>query len=310
MTLFLVDASHYQSALPVSGLRGQGFVALIAKATQGSNWQDGSFGDFMRQAQQAGLLFAAYHYLEVGSYGSQAANTASVVPRGVPVWIDVEGGTTRDQAYQYAGELQGRGLTVAGIYCASQPGSAFGWWRAAYGIDPTGSASYCYAANGGDASSRWDAGTTRHPQLWQFTQHGRVQGYPGDVDINAYKGTLQQLIDTGWFWVPDALKGVDVLTDEDKAWLQTLVPQPKYLELMVDLHTAAAVRNTVGAPIASILAAVAKLHDVDEAKLAGDLAPLLAQLLPGQVEHLSDADLEAIANAVSDEEARRLGGGS
>lgn len=311
MALFGVDASHYQSGLPVSSLRGLGFSFLVAKATQGSNWRDAAFPYFLAQVKQAGLLFAAYHYLEVGSYSAQAANTARVVPPAVPVWVDVEGGTTRDQAYAYATEARSRGLTIAGIYNASQPSPEYGWWRAAYGIDPTGTASYAYAANGGDAARYWDAGQTRHPQLWQFCQHGRIAGFSGDVDFNAYRGTLQQLVATGWFWVPDALKEEDVaLSDADKQWLQDLVPQPPYLERMTDLHVAAAVRNTVGAPIGSILAAVSKLGDVDEAQLAADLAPLLASLLPGQLPHLSPADFEAIANAVADEEARRLGGGA
>lgn len=276
MTLFGVDASHYQSGLPVSSLRGQGFSFLVAKATQGSNWRDAAFPYFLAQAKQAGLLFAAYHYLEVGSYSAQAANTARVVPPAVPVWVDVEGGTTRDQAYAYATEARSRGLTVAGIYNASQPPAEYGWWRAAYGIDPTGAAPYAYAANGGDRSDKWSAGTTRHPDIWQFCQHGRIAGYGGDVDLNAYRGTLQQLASSGWFWVPptleDPLAGITLsdiraeinaaLADQGKSAVAAALedrdlPGATWLEKMTDLHVAAAVKSVTGAQFAALGQAIA-----------------------------------------------------
>lgn len=127
---------------------------------------------------------------------------------------------------------------------------------------------------------------------------------PGHLDMASFRRDVDALLEAG--------PGGDdmALSDDDKAWLKGQIPSNAYLEKMVDLHVAAAVRNTVGGPIATILAAVGKLENVDEAALAADLASLLAQLLPGQLPHLSPADFEAIANAVADEEARRLGGGA
>lgn len=318
MTLFLIDASHYQSALPVASLRGQGFVGLIAKATQGTTFTDAKFDDFARAAQQAGLLFAGYHFLEPGgdaSLRAQAVHTAGVVPASIPVWVDAEAGATREQAYVYAAELRARGRDVAGIYNATQPAKGYGgWWRAAYGIDPVGTAAYAYAANGGDRSDKWDAGTVRHPDIWQFCQHGRITGFSGDVDLNAYRGTLQQLAASGWFWVPPNLAGDDMaLSDADKAWIRSVVPQPPYLERMTDLHVAAAVAPQTAA-LAAAIAAI-RPADVDEQAVASALAPLLSRDLVAAVTALfksADADeLQAVADAVNDErdarERARLG---
>lgn len=233
MTLFLIDASHHQSGLPVASLRGQGFPALILKASENTGFTDPAFAGFLGAARKAGLLVAAYHFLHEGNLPQQAALTRSVVPTDIPVWVDVErfvyqDGTvsnpTRDDAYVYADALRARGGRVGGIYHGAQPKAGYGcWWRPAYLSDPTGSAIATYAFQGGDAGGPWSAGQSRHPDIWQYCQHGRVPGFSGDVDFNAYRGTLDQLASSGWFWVPPGLTPPEVdmpLTADDAPIVQ------------------------------------------------------------------------------------------
>ena len=211
MTLFLVDASHYQPSLPIESLPRQGFSALILKATEGTGYTDPSFSAFLARARKIGLPVAAYHFLHPGAADAQAAHIAAVVPKDVPVWMDAEAGSTRDDAYACANALRRRGGLVGGIYNGSRPRSGYGgWWRPAYLSDPSESATSVYARQGGDTGSGWDSG----PDLWQFCQHGRITGYSGDVDFSAYRGSRAQLLTTRWFWT----KEVDMpLTKADAA---------------------------------------------------------------------------------------------
>lgn len=60
--------------------------------------------------------------------------------------------------------------------------------------------------------------------------------------------------------------------------------------------------DAIGATLAAL---AAEQPDIDTGDLALKLAPLLAAALPAQVQHLTAGDLDAIATAVADEQARR-----
>lgn len=202
MTLYLIDVSSHQQSIPIEALPGQGFSAVIIKATQGTGYTNPCFADHLRRAKATGrLLVAAYHFLAPGNGAGQAAHAAAVVPADVPIWWDQEAGSSLSDSLAASAEASRRGLRTAGNY-GSRPPKGWGWWRAAYLTDPTGYAASTYAQLGGDTSAAWGPGQ----DLWQYCQHGRVSGYSGDVDFSAYRGTLDQLAASGWFWVPDALK--------------------------------------------------------------------------------------------------------
>lgn len=197
MTLFLVDASHYQDTLPVANLHAQGFSALILKATEGTTYRDASFSSHLADALAVNLPVAAYHFLHSGAASAQATLTASVVPPDVPVWVDVEAGANLADGEAYAASLRTDHRHVAGIYFRSRVPSAYGgWWHADYGSDPVGIAPATYAASGGDNGRGWSSGC----DIWQYCEHGRIAGYSGDVDFSAYRGTLTELLSHGWFY--------------------------------------------------------------------------------------------------------------
>jgi GH25 family lysozyme M1 (1,4-beta-N-acetylmuramidase) len=330
MTLFIIDASHYQSGLPISGLRAAGFPALILKATEGATFTDPTFAGMLAAGRRAGLLMAAYHFLSgVADLGTQAANTAAVVPADIPVWVDVEGGSTRDQAYVYADALRARGRKVAGVYHGAQPRAGYGWWRAGYLSDPVGSAAAVYASQGGAGAEPWKAGSVRHPDIWQFCQHGRVPGFSGDVDFSAYRGTLAQLAASGWFWVPPGLAPTEVdmpITDAEFAEFKsnsqagTYAALVNYFErgpvrdigdgaesplLRMIQHGALQARGARVASEAAIVAA-GQAPDVDVEALAAHLGPILGPMLPDMVTRFDEETLHSISMAVEDEQAKRL----
>lgn len=75
-----------------------------------------------------------------------------------------------------------------------------------------GTASQIYAAAGGDSGTGWDdAFGARLPNIWQYTSIADVPGATSATDVNAYRGTLDQLI--------SLLTGADmsVMADRDAA---------------------------------------------------------------------------------------------
>ncbi len=208
MTVFVADISDYQRGLTIRELRDAGMVAVVIKATEGESHQQRYFAGWVADARRLGMPVAAYHFLHDGDNNylvRQAANTARVVPDDVPVFVDAEGGVGIAPAQRYAEHLTRQGLHVPVIYNAHDPGPHYGWWRARYLTNPTGSAQAIYTRQGGDTGRGWVAGV----DMWQFTSRGRIPGYSGDVDISAYRGTAAELAATGWFFPREATRKDD-----------------------------------------------------------------------------------------------------
>jgi lysozyme len=106
----VIDLSHWQTPVDFAQAKAAGIVAVILKATQGSNWIDTTFAPRFAAAVSSGLLVAAYHFLDNTDPATQMANFLSTA-EGCPVLaLDVErneiGGTvTVAQAAEAAARL-------------------------------------------------------------------------------------------------------------------------------------------------------------------------------------------------------------
>ncbi|WP_422001600.1 glycoside hydrolase family 25 protein [Reyranella sp.] len=58
----VIDISHNVTVTDFDAVRRSGQLAVIHKATEGGDWVDPSYGVRQKQAQQAGLLWGAYHF--------------------------------------------------------------------------------------------------------------------------------------------------------------------------------------------------------------------------------------------------------
>lgn len=198
MTVFVADVSSAQAGGHIPQLQAAGIAAVIIKATEGSSYRNPQFPGWVAEARACGMPFAAYHFTHPGNAAGQAANIMAAVPRDVFVWLDDEAGATVADGQAIADILTAAGWTVDGQYNYARPAKG-GWWRAAYLSDPTGTYLDTYARLGGDRAAEWSHGE----DLWQYCQHGVVPGFTGgQVDFSAYRGTLDQLLATGWFWTP------------------------------------------------------------------------------------------------------------
>lgn len=206
-TIFGVDVSEHQDGMSLKKAASEGVQFAIVRTTDGT-YKDRCYQSHIADAEQAGLVTAAYHYLRNPSEGTTVAQQvqASLDVMGDkkrPVWIDVEtsAGLHVNDIRACKREFEKRGVRVIGCYSyvpywegrisPSEPDShEFGaFWVAAYGTNPSGAPKAIYP---GDSHRQWSYPLgNQKPVLWQFGSKAQVAGY--NVDINAFKGSKEQL---------------------------------------------------------------------------------------------------------------------
>lgn len=206
-TIFGVDVSSWQNGMSLKRAAMEGVDFAIIRTTDGT-YKDRCYQSHLADAEGAGLVTAAYHYLRNPNEGTSVAAQvqASVEVMGGrkrPVWIDVEtnAGLHVDHIRACKREFERHGVRVIGAYsyvpywegrvAPREPDShEFGkFWVAAYGRNASGKPRDIYPGNG---HRQWDYPLgNQKPSLWQFGSNAQVAGY--SVDINAYRGTKEEL---------------------------------------------------------------------------------------------------------------------
>jgi lysozyme len=202
MVLFGLDASHHQGMLDFARFRQEsGIEFVFLKATEGSDFIDSDFADNLRRAQAAGQLVAAYHYQRSNaSAAAQVANIRLVVPSSVPVILDVEANSGNVAlTFDIAARLRAIGYRVPLVYIPrwywQQVGSPSlvglpPLWSSRYPDNIAGTVLDEYA----DVPlSYWAGYGGLAVAVLQFTSSGRLPGYSGNLDLNAYQGTRDGL---------------------------------------------------------------------------------------------------------------------
>lgn len=206
-TLFGVDVSEHQDGMSLKQAKREGVDFAIIRTTDGTH-RDRCYRSHLDDAEAAGLVTAAYHYLRNPSEGTTVpqqvqASLEVMGDKKRPMWIDVEtpAGLHVDHFRQCKAEFERHGVRVIGCYsyvpyweghvAPHEPDShEFGaFWVAAYGQNRTGAPRDIYP---GDRHQQWDYPLgNQKPALWQYGSNAQVAGY--SVDINAYRGTKAQL---------------------------------------------------------------------------------------------------------------------
>lgn len=206
-TLVGVDVSEHHNGMSLKRAASEGISFAIIRTTDGT-YKDSCYRSHLEDAESAGLVTAAYHYLRNPSEGTSVAQQvqASLEVMGDkkrPIWIDVEttAGLHVDHIRQCKREFEKHGVRVIGCYsyvpyweghvAPHEPDShEFGaFWVAAYGQNRSGSPRSIYP---GDQHRQWNHPLgNQKPALWQYGSNAQVAGY--SVDINAYRGTKAQL---------------------------------------------------------------------------------------------------------------------
>ncbi|WP_115597264.1 peptidoglycan DD-metalloendopeptidase family protein [Corynebacterium jeikeium] len=206
-TLYGVDISYFQNGMSLKQAAREGIDFAIIRTTDGT-YKDRAYQSHLADAESAGLVTAAYHYLRNPSEGTSVAAQvqASLQVMGSkkrPMWIDVEtnAGLHVDHIRACKREFERHGVRVIGAYSyvpywegRIRPGEPdsheFGkFWVAAYGRNPAGKPRDIYPGNN---HRQWGYPLgNQKPSLWQFGSNAQVAGF--SVDINAFRGTKEQL---------------------------------------------------------------------------------------------------------------------
>lgn len=215
MTIFGIDISDHQRGFDLARAKAEGIEFAILRLCDGA-YVDKAFREHLAGAERAGMLVSTYWYLRSPSEGTTIAQQVDVIDRqmngrrDLGVWIDVESVTrtgrkllTGNDVWAAKRELERRGYTVPGIYSGAwywehMPGGEPSMdglghlWVSNYGRNRRGSYRALYEGDGGSNHRGWSYPLgDRKPDILQYGSNGLVAGYA--VDINAYRGTREQL---------------------------------------------------------------------------------------------------------------------
>ncbi len=261
MTLFGIDTSHWQNDagfdLAVMGSVHEVYY-VITKMSEGASSRDSAFLETRAAAEKRGVLFAAYHYVRGDSSAQAQVANMKVALDGhdVPVILDIErtNGSPQPSLVTMSriiveGKKQGvriSPLTYVPDWYWRELGAPkhdpFPLWQSRYGAND--------GKYFGDTSEYWNA-LGRQAQILQYTDRGRISGYSGFIDRNAYRGTREELAKTGWFKdyavpkepevtvkeIQQAVRSTPILIDTEKG---TEMPLQQVLRRLLDRKPARA----------------------------------------------------------------------
>lgn len=316
--IYGVDVSAYQPNFDFAACAREGFDFAFIKATEGVGWRSAYFNDNpntgakgqLRKAREAGLLVAAYHYVNGSDVGGQLANIKAMVSADTPVILDVEAGAGSIASIRALNAaLNEAGYRTPLIYIPRW------YWRDHMGspdlsgLPPNWHSAYPdnvvrrkeafvdYRPNGPDLRPTFPSFGGISTEVSQFTSSLAVANYPGGrIDGNAYRGTREQLA---------ALLGGQEddmqLSDRmENAWGGT--PTLEEVFRYIDLRTAEAAEAGAAANTKLDALLGRQQGDVDERELAKEL---LAQGLGSQLGRMPKEQFDQLVKAVNDENDRR-----
>jgi lysozyme len=188
MTPNIIDISHHNTIADFAALKAAGIIGVIHKCTQGANYADPMYATRRKLATDAGLLWGAYTFNtgqdvqdQVNEFLSHAEpddNTLMALDFEDNPHSQMTLGQAR-QFLQLAAERLGRKLV---LYSGNRVKDLLGTqvdtflgshrlWLAQYGPVAHVQASW---------TKQW---------LWQYSEHGRLPGTDGAIDLDFYDGT-------------------------------------------------------------------------------------------------------------------------
>ncbi|WP_025684820.1 GH25 family lysozyme [Paenibacillus maysiensis] len=196
-----IDVSRYQGKIDWKAVKADGISFAFIKASQGQRYVDPTFILNAKGAKAAGVLLGAYHFLDATSVDAakaEARHFADVLDQvggakalELPAVMDYENNPgklskTLISAVALAFLLELERLT--GRKPIIYTGNAFAAnFNASLGGYPLWIARYSDTRVPSDTMTwkRWD--------IWQYSDSGKVAGIKGNVDMNEYDGTADEL---------------------------------------------------------------------------------------------------------------------
>ncbi len=186
-----IDVSRYQGSIdwPTVGTTGVSFVYI--KATQGDSYVDPTYRTNLEGARAAGVLAGSYHYFTMRSSAhAQFEHIRHTVVKDeqqlVPM-IDVEVKVDPDDAaaLQATRDSVQVLLNLVEQHYGKKP-VVYGTQRS-YGVICSdkflGYPAYIGLYNNHTVPPKIKGPASVHYYIWQYSEHGRLQGIPNEVDL-------------------------------------------------------------------------------------------------------------------------------
>jgi hypothetical protein len=303
-TLFFPDISSYEAGLTIQ----PGTVAVIAKATEGTNYRDAQYANFKSQAARVGAVFSAYHFLRTGNGAAQADYCHAMVG-DTPVMLDVEtegsSKPTVADCLAFITRMHALGGRVWGAYFPRWYWEQVGGNLGSLGVAIVASG---YPGRYSDTDANWKPYGGATPLIWQYTN---AQAYGGQhVDFNAFRGTADQLATlingtptpTGGTVMPNIPPSIG------QKWPEIAADFPANATYDDDsaliwadggARAAALYAKQARDAITALAAKVQAPTQVDVKALASALAPLLAQTPAPTADQIATAVVSHLATALA-----------
>lgn len=197
-----MDVSNYQGTVGWASAVANGAQFVYIKATEGTGFLDGQFGNNYTGSYDAGLIRGAYHFaLPDRSSGAVQANYFvdhgggwSADGRTLPPMLDIEYNPYGPTCYGMSGPQMSSWIRDFSNTVEARTGrypttySTANWWNTCTGSNATFGGTNplfiaCYCNSPGSMPAGWEFHT-----IWQYNDHGI---FPGDQDI--FNGSIDQL---------------------------------------------------------------------------------------------------------------------
>ncbi len=215
-SLLGIGVSNHQGFVTWSSVYGDGVRFSFAKATEGTGFTDADFAGNMSRGKSAGLQMGPYHFAhpelncvspEANHFWAVAGGTIKHDGQTIMPMLDLEvfngvscQSSYTDWANTWANQVDAKtALTINPVIyisacnaCHLNANITLGAFIAAYNGEnlytgnPWQTCCNCNVWGGGCNANSWT--------YWQVSSTGSITGVNGDVDLNAYNGTLAELI--------------------------------------------------------------------------------------------------------------------
>jgi lysozyme len=275
-----IDVSHFQGSVNWQEVRQAGMKFAIAKASEGQTGVDPQFHNNWQGIKAAGLLRGAYHFFDAGVDGvAQARHFLQTAPVGaadLPPVIDVEA-AARANNVTILQEVQ-NWLDTVEQALNRQPMiyTTASFWNSHlnhnFGAYPLWVAEY------GAGVPKIPAGWSNW-QFWQYSQSGKVSGVSGNVDMDYFNGSYDDLL--AFLQLAEA----PVTTESSAAGNPPAAAEPR-AQPPVASSPPPAVTTTYTVKAGDTLDRIAAHHNISASALA-------------QANHISDPDKIAVGQVLT-----------
>jgi lysozyme len=207
-----IDVSALNGTIDWAKVRGSGVRWAAIKATQGTTHINKTFAANWKNSKDVGIVPTAYHFFDPTKDGVEQANhylsiVGTLRDGDLPPMLDLECPDGNPQCLGYVGgtgqapaaDISKRALdwlhTVEAATGMRPIVYTFNTYFSGAGVDAAPFAGYpvfiasltttsCY-----NVSSPWTAAT-----MWQYSWTGRVPGIEGNVDLDRFIGTMDDLL--------------------------------------------------------------------------------------------------------------------